>query len=148
VAVNTFHRVEIVATWADVQASACPTPEAQAPASTGPQDFAELSRSGCYGTCPIYTVRISANGDVSWKGRMYVNAIGERRATIKAEEARALLERFRTARFWFLCSFYTRGITDSSTIETHVEIGGQSKTVSELRRLSTGIGCRARGRNR
>ncbi len=130
VAVNTFHRVEIVATWADVQASECPAPETQAPASTEPQDFVELSRSGCYGTCPIYTVRISANGDVAWKGRMFVNATGERRAAIKAEDARALLEQFRTPQFWSLCSSYARSITDSSTIETHVEIGGQSKTVA------------------
>jgi len=130
VAVTTFHRVEIVARWADVQASACPAPETQAPASSGPQDFVELSRSGCYGTCPIYTVRISANGDVSWNSRMYVDAIGERRATIKAEDARVLLEQFRADRFWSLCGSYTQNITDSSTIETHVEIGGQSKTVS------------------
>ena len=125
-----FHRVEITATWADVQASECPTSETQAPASMGTQDFVELFRSGCYGSCRVYTVRISANGDVAWKGRMFVNATGERRATIKAEDARALLERFRTRQFWSLCSSYTRSITDSSTIETHVEIGGQSKTVS------------------
>lgn len=130
VTVNTFHRVEIMATWADVQASDCPTPETHAPASTETQDFVELSRSGCYGSCPIYTVRISANGDVTWKGRMFVNATGERHATIKAEDARALLERFRTPQFWSLCGSYTRMITDSSTIETQVEIGGQSKTVS------------------
>jgi TonB family protein len=130
VAVNTFHHVEIMATWADVQASDCPAPETQAPVSTGPQDFVELFRSGCYGSCPVYTVRIAANGDVSWKGRMFVNATGERRATLKAEDARALLERFRTPQFWSLCGSYTRMITDSSTIETHVEIGGQGKTVS------------------
>ena len=130
VAVNTFHRVVVTAIWADAQASACPAPDAQAPASIAPEDFVELSRSGCYGTCPIYTVRISANGDVSWKGRMFVNATGERRTAMKAEDARALLERFRTPQFWSLCSSYARSITDSSTIETHVEIGGQSKTVA------------------
>lgn len=130
VAVNTFHDIEIMTTFADAQATDCPTPDTQAPTPTGPQDFVELFRSGCYGSCPIYTVRISASGDVSWKGRMYVNATDERRASIKAEDARALLERFRTARFWSLCGSYRRNITDSSTIETHVEIGGQSKTVS------------------
>lgn len=53
VTVNTFHRVEIMAMWADVQASNCPAPETHAPASTETQDFVELSRSGCYGSCPI-----------------------------------------------------------------------------------------------
>lgn len=130
VTVNTFHRVEIMATWADVWAEGCPAPDTQAPASVGAQDFLELFRSGCYGSCPVYTVRISANGDVSWNGRMYVNATGERRATIKAEDARALLERFRTPQFWSLCGSYTRSITDSSTIDTKVEIEGQRKTVS------------------
>jgi len=79
---------------------------------------------------PIYMVRISADGRVLWNGRMFVNARGERRAPIKAEEARVLLERFRTPQFWSLCASYTRGISDSSTIETHVEIAGQSETVS------------------
>jgi TonB family protein len=130
VAVNTFHRVEITATWAGAQASKCPAPETQPPASTGAQDFVEVFRSACYGSCPVYTVRVSANGDVLWNGRMFVNARGERRATIKAEDARALLERFRTAQFWSLCDSYTRSITDSSTIETHVEIAGHSKSVS------------------
>jgi TonB family protein len=130
VTANTFHRVEITATWADAQASKCPTPETQPPASTGAQDFVEVFRSACYGSCPIYTVRVSANGDVLWNGRMFVNARGERRAAIKPEDARALLERFRTAQFWSLCDSYTRSITDSSTIETHVEIAGQSKSVS------------------
>ncbi len=119
-----------MATWSDVWAEECPTPETQVPASTGAQDFVELFRSGCYGSCPVYTVRISANGDVSWNGRMYVNAHGDRRASIKPEDARTLLERFRTTRFWSLCGSYTRSITDSSTIDTHVEIGGQSKAVS------------------
>lgn len=130
VALNTFHRVEIMATWAAVQGSKCPLPETQPPASIGAQDFVELFRSGCYGSCPVYTVRISANGDVSWDGRMYVNARGKRHATIKAEDARDLLERFRTAQFWSLCNSYSSGVTDSSTIETHAEIGGESKTVS------------------
>jgi TonB family protein len=130
VSVNTFHRVEITATWAEAQASKCPAPETQPPASTGAQDFVEVFRSACYGSCPVYTVRVSANGNVLWNGRMFVNARGEHRATIKAEDARALVERFRTAQFWSLCDSYTRSITDSSTIETHVEIGGQRKTVS------------------
>jgi TonB family protein len=138
VIVNTFHRVEIMATWADVQAEDCPKPETQAPVSTGVQDFVELFRSGCYGSCPVYTVRISANGDVAWKGRMFVNATGERHATIKAEDAHALLERFRTPQFWSLCGSYTRLITDSSTIETHVEIRGRTQSMRRPTLISGG----------
>jgi len=132
VALNTFHHIEVGAMLPqEVQVSDCPsTGNTQVPTATGAQDFVEVFRSGCYGSCPVYTVRISADGDVAWKGRMFVNATGERRATIKAEDARALLERFRTPQFWSLCGSYTRMTTDSSTIETHVEIGNQSKTVS------------------
>src|SRR5579872_1972175 len=35
----------------DVQAEACPTPDTRVPVATGAQDFVELSRWGCYGTC-------------------------------------------------------------------------------------------------
>ncbi len=94
VAVNTFHDIEIMATFADAQASDCPTSDTQAPTPTGPQDFVELFRSGCYGSCPIYTVRISASGDVSWKGRMYVNATDERRAAEAVDPTPNILSRF------------------------------------------------------
>jgi len=34
-----------------------------------PQDFVELFRSGCYGSCPIYTVRVSAKWRCVWEGQ-------------------------------------------------------------------------------
>jgi hypothetical protein len=61
--VKPFHRVEITAMWADSRASKCPVPETKPPASTGAQDFVEELRSACYGSCPVYTVRVSANGE-------------------------------------------------------------------------------------
>jgi hypothetical protein len=56
----------------------CPNPsETQAPLSVEAGDFVELSRSGCYGTCPSYKVKIAENGDVSWSGGGFVEAVGE-----------------------------------------------------------------------
>jgi hypothetical protein len=108
----------------------CPLPaEIQSPQSIVAGDFVELSRSGCYGTCPSYKVRIAENGDVSWSGGGFVEARGERHATIASEAAHALLEKFQSPKFWALCGGYGASVTDNPTMQIEVRIGGQSKTV-------------------
>ena len=36
----------------------------------------ELKKSGCYGTCPIYSISIDANGNIKYEGKRFVEAIG------------------------------------------------------------------------
>jgi hypothetical protein len=94
-------------------------------------DFVETSASTCMGTCPAYTVRIGADGSVTWKGEAYVAAKGLRRTTLAPAVARDLLEKFRSAEFWALCGSYSRNVTDSASTEVKVRIGGRLKNVSE-----------------
>jgi TonB family protein len=108
----------------------CPLPtETQPPQSVGAGDFVELSRSGCYGTCPSYKVRVAENGDVTWSGGGFVEARGERHSTIALEAAHALLEKFQSPAFWALCGGYDASVTDNPTMQIEVRIGGHSKTV-------------------
>jgi TonB family protein len=108
----------------------CPLPSAtQPPQSIAAGDFVELSRSGCYGTCPSYKVKVAENGDVSWSGGGFVEAVKERHSTIAAEAAHALLEKFQSPTFWALCEGYDASVTDSPTMQIEVRIGGRSKTV-------------------
>ena len=94
----------------------CPSPsETQAPLSVEAGDFVELSRSGCYGTCPSYKVKIAENGDVSWSGGGFVEAVGERHSTIASEAAHAPLEKFHPQTFWALCGGYDASVTDNPT---------------------------------
>jgi TonB family protein len=108
----------------------CPTPdETQPPSTVASGDFVELSRSGCYGTCPSYKVKVGENGDVSWSGGGFVEIVGERHSTIAPEVAHALLEKFRSPAFWALCGGYSASVTDNPTMEVEIRIGGRSKTV-------------------
>jgi TonB family protein len=108
----------------------CPLPtETQPPQSVTAGDFVELSRSGCYGTCPSYKIRVAENGDVSWSGSTFVEAVGERHSTIASEAAHTLLEKFQSPAFWALCGGYDASVTDNPTMQIVVRIGGRSKTV-------------------
>ena len=114
----------------DKHAHDCPLPnEIRPPPSITAGDFVELSRSGCYGTCPSYKVRVALSGDVTWNGNGFVEAIGERHSTIGSDAAQALLERFRSPAFWALCGGYDASVTDNPTMEIDVQIGGRSKSV-------------------
>lgn len=108
----------------------CPLPdETQPPQSITAGDFVELSRSGCYGTCPSYKVRVAENGDVTWSGGTFVEARGDVHATVSSEAARSLLEEFRSPRFWALCGGYDASVTDNPTMQIEVRFGSRSKTV-------------------
>jgi TonB family protein len=131
VSLDSYRYVEVTTNPpADKYAHDCPLPgEIQPPLSVTAGDFVELSRSGCYGTCPSYKVKVAENGDVSWSGGGFVEAIGERHSTIASEAAHALLERFRSPAFWALCGGYDASVTDNPTMQIEVRIGGRSKIV-------------------
>jgi hypothetical protein len=112
----------------NVQAAGCPEQAVVTPAGTLLlSDFVELHRSACFGLCPVYTIRIQADGQIVWHGDQFVQAIGER----AGQDASALIERFRGAGFWNLCASYTRSVTDVPTAKTLVSIGDQLKGVSD-----------------
>src|ERR1700722_3377730 len=94
--IDSFEYVEVITNPAsNKSADRCPSrEEAAPPVSINDDDFVKLSRSGCYGTCPAYEVTVAANGDVSWKGTLYVHSIGTIHSHIDREAARALMEQF------------------------------------------------------
>jgi hypothetical protein len=94
-------------------------------------DFVELRRSTCYGRCPAYTVRVRADGKVTWSGRAFVAKVGEDTATISPDQARALIEKFRNTEVWSLCSDYSRAVTDSSSAKTRLRIGNMEKEIDD-----------------
>jgi len=131
VSLDSFHHVEVVTNPPSTKyAHDCPTPdEATSPTLIQSGDFVELSRSGCYGTCPSYTVKVSEDGSVLWNGSGFVEAVGERHSTITPEAAHALLEQFLAPRFWALCGGYDASVTDNPTMQVEARIGGRSKKV-------------------
>lgn len=129
---DSFHDFEVTVLVADVLVDACPKGvDADVPAEVAADDYVEISRSGCYGSCPEYTVRVQADGRVSWDGGSYVEAKGKRESSIDSKVARDLLERFRSRDFWSYCRDYSRSVTDMSGSSVTVSLGGKIRKVSD-----------------
>jgi len=94
-----------------------------------PRDFVELERTQCFGACPVYTVRIHADGRVDWTGRSVRNT-GPTTSSIRVVDARALIEKFRTSGFWSLCEKFGGHAEDAPTVVTTLGLGGHEKKVS------------------
>lgn len=120
----------IVATAQQPKATECPKLEIVPPRFIAATDFVEMSRTGCLGTCPSYTVRVSANGDVLWTGQQYVKSKGTKHASMDLAQARDLIAKFQTKEFWGLCKSYSIDFTDNSTTNLRAAIGADSKEVS------------------
>ena len=60
------------------------------PPDPPPDATISMSRMGCYGECPTYTVTLSADGTVSWHGHRFVAHEGEHTSRIDPAEFAAL----------------------------------------------------------
>jgi hypothetical protein len=76
-------------------------------------------------------VRVFEDGRVLWDGDAFVQEKGHRETKIPAEEARILIEKFRTPTFWSACRQYSRGVTDSPTYGLQATIGGRNRVISD-----------------
>lgn len=93
--------------------------------------FIQLSRSGCYGSCPSYSVTIRGDGAVSFKGSRFVSIPGTHTAQISESEVSTLLNRFRSANFLALSNEYRAGVTDNPTYCLKLKLGGKTKVVED-----------------
>ena len=130
---TSFHLVRVMTPIeSDTQAEKCPAKQVVAPpAQKLPGDFVELSRSDCFGSCPAYTVRIYRHGEVDWHGTRFVKVRGSRRGQADLAAVDRVLEQFRSERFWSLCGYYSRHVTDSAVVTLAANMGGEEKIVSD-----------------
>jgi ankyrin repeat protein len=87
-----------------------------------------LERSGCFGSCPSYTVTVGTNG-VVFEGGSYVVAHGRHTDTVDAEQVRELAKRFVSADFYSMDDSYLASVTDSPTYILSLSIDGHEKRV-------------------
>lgn len=90
-----------------------------------------LSRSGCYGTCPIYSVEVFGDGRVIYDGDKYVDVTGRHEYRIPVEQVRALLDTFRRSDAWSLESDYSAMTTDSPTYCLSISLDGQEHVIRD-----------------
>ena len=103
-----------------------------------------LSRTQCYGRCPVYSVLVRADGSVAYTGSMHVKAVGTRTATVSAEDLDLLKSAIRVARLQELRPTYvhmedgcTALRTDLPSIIITARMGGTESSVNYY------LGCKA-----
>jgi Domain of unknown function (DUF6438) len=79
-----------------------PSPDSSAAAQAVITDTAPaltLSRGSCYGTCPIYSVRVYADGRIAFLGTRFVRQTGADTGRVTPAAVRALLLEFEARNF-------------------------------------------------
>ncbi len=89
-----------------------------------------LSRSGCFGSCPSYTVTVRTDGIV-FDGSGYVVAPGKHTDSADAREVRKLAKRFVSADFYSMDDSYAASVTDSPSYSLSIAIDNRPKKVHD-----------------
>jgi len=89
-----------------------------------------LSRSGCLGTCPVYTVTVT-NSAIVFEGRYYVAQTGKQTGKADAEAVRKLAEKFVSSDFYSMDPEYNANAVDVPTYTLSIEIDGRGKMVKD-----------------
>jgi len=98
-----------------------------------------LDRTMCFGTCPVYSLSIAADGRVSYFGRKYVKVLGAAEGRIAVLSLQQLVDLMMEADYFSLavpeCPDATA--TDAPTVTTSLTWAGQTHTVENYH----GKGC-------
>jgi ankyrin repeat protein len=90
-----------------------------------------LSRTGCFGACPSYTVEIHGDGTILYKGNSSVVFTGDHRDQISAEQVSEVLDAFHKADYFSLRDEYSYQVTDCPTYTTSFQIDQVFKSVTD-----------------
>jgi len=79
-----------------------------------------LEKTACFGTCPIFKIKIYNNGEAIFEGKKFVKKIGLIKFKINQKEIQKILAKARNIKFTKMLNEYTERITDLPT--TYIQI--------------------------
>lgn len=89
-----------------------------------------LERTMCFGTCPVYTLTIYADGKVEFSGEKFVNAVGQHVKKISQEKVASILTEADSINFFELNGTYDCfDSTDSPTAKITITKEGKTKQI-------------------
>ena len=88
-----------------------------------------LQRTGCFGTCPAYSLHVMGNGTVHYTGRAYVHLCGDWTGEISPDSVRRLVDEFRKVDYFSLFPRYMSGQEDLPHYATAIEFDGKKMFV-------------------
>ena len=105
----------------------------------------KLKRTACYGSCPVYTVSVKANGVVEYEGHEYVAFKGFQTASLPKESIEQIEKELIKVKFLKMKSHLDSGSWGcfiSATDSSHIIIEGTVK--NKKKAVSTYLGCESK----
>ncbi|HET7011326.1 MAG TPA: DUF6438 domain-containing protein [Anaerolineales bacterium] len=95
-----------------------------------PADFEiSVERGPCFGTCPVYTMTVRADGTADYEGIRFVAAEGTRSATLDQAQVERVYDAVVLTDFFALQDRYEAQATDLPSMSITVNMNGQTKTI-------------------
>ena len=95
-----------------------------------------LERRACFGTCPVYSITVEANGLVGYEGTAHVSVVGSDTGSISSEQMALLVAEFDRVGYTQLADRYAYGepscpsyVSDAPTTITSLTRQGTTKRV-------------------
>jgi NAD-dependent dihydropyrimidine dehydrogenase PreA subunit len=90
-----------------------------------------IERQPCFGTCPVYTIEIYADGTVVYEGEDHVEVTGTQTVNLDSQFVEDLIAGFvETGYFDWEDEYTNRVITDQTTVITSVTYDGETKQIT------------------
>ena len=92
--------------------------------------FASIRKTWCYGTCPVYEMRIYNSGYTEFDGQVNVEMIGLHSAFLRKEDMIKFIDIANEIKFMEMEDVYDNpGLTDLPSTTTTIVLAGKRKTV-------------------
>ena len=107
------------------------SPQRHVPLPQGPLDQVQiaLERTGCYGTCPAYSVTVRGNGRATYIGHAFVDVTGKHEYEVPRDDVAHLVDLLRQFDIWSLRTTYRADVTDNPAQRLTISVGGQTRTL-------------------
>jgi hypothetical protein len=105
---------------------------------------AMLSRTACYGRCPVYIVKIYNSGYASYEGKSNTEMVGLYTGKISKENLTSITTKADAIKFFELKNIYDTNVTDFPSVHLYINNDGNKKQIldrqggpAELKELQT-----------
>lgn len=100
-----------------------------------------LSRTACFGNCPVYSIKIFSNGSGIYNGFHFTDTIGEVHFSTTKSQIDSILKKAKEIDFANMQDKYTESITDLSTCYVRIknkqieDYYGSPESLKELEKM-------------
>lgn len=94
-----------------------------------PTTSVEISKTGCFGECPVYTFTLEGDGTATFNGRRFVKNEGKHYRTYAADTTNAVFTELIEADLYQYEREYTENVTDLPTTYLTFEHEGRQKKI-------------------